>query len=68
MTVSNRSGIPQYDLQVYAVAIRAGRDVGAGRAEVTHLGTNATTTLSVTLLGVDQGAALRLIALPTIFS
>jgi hypothetical protein len=68
VTVANHSGIPQYDLQVYAVAIRAGRDVGAGRAEVTHLGSNATTTLSVTLVGVDQGAALRLIALPTIFS
>ena len=68
VTLANHSGIPQYDLQVYAVAIRAGRDVGAGRAEVTHLGSYATTTLSVTLIGVDQGAALRLIALPTIFS
>ena len=68
VTVANGSGIPQYDLQVYAVAIRAGRDVGAGRAEVSHLGSHATTTLSVTLLGDGQGAALRLIALPTIFS
>ena len=68
VTLANHSGIPQYDLQVYAVAIRAGRDVGAGSAEVTHLGSYATTTLSVTLVGLDQGAALRLIALPTIFS
>jgi hypothetical protein len=68
VTIANHSGIPQYDLQVYAVAIRATRDVAAGRAEVTHLGSNATTTLSVTLVGVEQGAALRLIALPTIFS
>jgi hypothetical protein len=68
VSVSNRSGIPQYDLQVYAVAIRGGRDVGAGRTAVTHLGTNATTTLSITLLGGTQRAALRLIALPTIFN
>ena len=68
VTVANHSGIPQYDLQVYAVAIRAGHDVGAGRAAVTHLGSNATTALSVTLVGVDRGAALRLIAVPTIFS
>lgn len=68
VSVSNRSGIPQYDLQIYAVAIRGGRDVGAGRIGVTHLGTNATTTLSITLLGRSQGATLRLIALPTIFS
>ncbi len=68
VTVSNRSGIPQYDLQVYAVAVRGGRYVGAGRAELSHLGTHATATLSITLLGGTRQAALRLIALPTIFS
>ncbi len=68
VTVSNRSGIPQYGLQVYVVAVRAGRDTGAGRAEVTHLGAHATTTLSINLLGGTRQAALRLIALPTIFS
>lgn len=68
VTVTNRSGIPQYDLQVYVLAIRSGREVAAGRTEVTHLGSDGTTTLSFTLLGSEQGAALRLIALPTIFS
>jgi len=68
LTVTNRSSIPQYDLPVYVVAVRAGRDVGAGRADITHLGTHATTTLNVTLLGTAKGAALRVIALPTIFS
>jgi len=68
VSIANRSEIPQYRLQVYAVAVRAGRAVGAGRAEITHLGTNATATLSITLLGVAQGVVLRLIALPTIFS
>ena len=68
VSVSNRSGIPQYGLQVYAVAIRAGGTLAPDAAAVAHLGTNATTTLSVTLLGAARGAALRLIALPTIFS
>ena len=68
VSVANRSEIPQYGLQVYAVGVRAGRAVGAGRAEIAHLGTNATATLSITLLGEAQGVALRLIALPTIFS
>ncbi len=68
VSVSNRSAVPQYDLTVYAVAVRAGRYVGAGRADVTHLGTRATTTVSITLLGVSQRATLRLIAPPTIFN
>ena len=68
VTVSNHSTIPQYDLQVYVVAMRAGRYVGAGTAEVPHLGTDATTSLRVTYLGVDQGVTLKLIAVPTIFS
>lgn len=66
--VSNHSSIPQYDLQVYVVAIRAGRYVGAGIAEVPHLGTHATTSARVTFLGAAQGVALKPIAVPTIFS
>jgi hypothetical protein len=68
VTVSNRSTIPQYDLPVYVVAVRAGRVVSAGQAEIAHLGTHATTSISVTLLGDANGAALRLIASPTILS
>jgi hypothetical protein len=65
--VSNQSGIPQYDLPVYVIAGRAGRDTAAGATELPHLGTRATTTANVTLLGAAKGAALRLIAVPTIF-
>lgn len=68
LLVSNQSAIPQYDLQVYAVAVRAGREVAAGRATVGHLGTHGRTTVSMTLLGSTRGAVLRLIAVPTIFS
>jgi hypothetical protein len=68
VSVSNRSAVPQYDLTVYAVAVRAGRYVGAGRADVTHLGTRTTMTEVITLLGRSQGATLQLIAPPTIFN
>ena len=59
VSIWNHSAIPQYGLQVYAIGIRAGREVEAGRGEVTHLGTYAKTTLSVTLLGAARGATLR---------
>ncbi len=66
--LTNASTIPQYDLRVYVVAVRAGRDVAAGSATAPHLGTHRTTTLSVSLLGVTRGATLDVIAPPTIFS
>jgi hypothetical protein len=68
VTVSNHSTIPQYDLQVYVVAKRAGRYVGAGIAQVPHLGTRATTSVRVTFIGVAQGVTLKPIAVPTIFN
>ena len=68
VSVTNDSAIPQYDVPVYAVAIHAGREVAAGEASVAHLGTHGHTSVSLTLLGDSRGAALRLIALPTIFS
>jgi hypothetical protein len=67
-SVINRSAIPQYDLQVYAVAVRRGRDVAAGRAALAHLGTYGRRTVSIGLLGNTGQAPLWLIALPTIFS
>ncbi|MBV9607820.1 MAG: hypothetical protein JO027_22085 [Solirubrobacterales bacterium] len=68
VSVVNRSTIPQYDLPVYAVAVRGGRVVAAGEATVAHLGTHGHTTLTVALLGNGRGAALHLTALPTIFN
>ena len=67
LSVANRSGIPQYGLQVDAVALRRGADVAAGRATVPHLGTHGTATLRLTLLGSLRGATVSLSALPTIF-
>ena len=68
ITVSNDSVIPQYDLPVYAVALRDGRAVAAGRTAVAHLGTRGKTTSTLSLLGSSRYGALRLIASPTIFN
>lgn len=68
LSVTNLSTIPQYDVPVYVVAVRAGRDVGAGWAEIAHLGTHGRTALSVALVGSDREATLEVIAPPTIFS
>ncbi len=67
LSVANHSAIPQYDLPVYAVGLRDGHEVAAGRTTVTHLGTNGTQTSSVSLLGTSHYSSLLLIATPTIF-
>ena len=67
LSVLNRSVIPQYDVPVYAVALRHGREVAAGRTAVTHLGTRGTSTSLLALLGGSHYDSLRLVASPTIF-
>ncbi|MGO9907903.1 MAG: hypothetical protein ACLP4R_13240 [Solirubrobacteraceae bacterium] len=68
LSVLNRSVIPQYDVPVYAVALRHGREVAAGRTAVTHLGTRGTSTSLLALLGSSHYDSLRLVASPTIFN
>jgi hypothetical protein len=68
VSITSDSSIPQYDLPVYAVAVRGGRYVAAGQAAVAHLGTNGTATASVPLIGDSRGASLTLLVAPTIFS
>ena len=68
VSVTNQSAIPQDDLPVYVVAVRGGRDVGAARAAVAHLGTHRRATVTVNLPGGAGRATLYVIALPTIFS
>jgi hypothetical protein len=67
LSVSNGSGIPQYSVPVYAVAVRGGRVLAAGRATVTHLGTHGRATVHLTLLGSARDASVRISVLPTIF-
>jgi hypothetical protein len=67
VTVRNPGSVPQYGLPVYAFARRGGRYVAAGRAQLDHLGTRATTTIALPLVGADRGAALETEVLPSIF-
>jgi hypothetical protein len=67
LSLTNRSGIPQYSLPVYAVATRGGRLLAAGQATVVHLGTHGTGHVRLTLLGSPSGATVTASALPTIF-
>lgn len=67
VSVRNLSSVPQYQLQVYAVAERAGRFVAAGSFTVPHLGSNASSRLKLPILGPINHARLQIEAAPTIF-
>ena len=67
VALHNLSGVPQYQLQVYAVARRAGGYVGAGATTVAHLGTGSTQTIELPVLGSLSRATVQVEALPTIF-
>jgi hypothetical protein len=66
LTVKNLSGIPQYQLPVYAVARRHGLSVAAGQALVSELDSGASAQLRVSLIGNPAGTTLSLQAPPTI--
>jgi hypothetical protein len=65
--VANGTGIPQYGLDVYAVARHGGRYVAAGRASVTHLGVDQSTELTLNLIGDAKGSRIQIYAPPTLF-
>jgi hypothetical protein len=67
VSVHNLSSVPQYQLQVYAVAERAGRYVAAGSLTVPHLGSNASSRLKLPIVGPIDHARLQIEAAPTIF-
>ena len=67
VSLRNLSSVPQYQLQVYAFAERAGRYVAAGDLTVPHLGSGATSTLKLRILGRINHAPLQIEAPPTIF-
>jgi hypothetical protein len=68
LAVLNRSGVPQYDLQVYAAATPRGRYVAAGRASLAALDGGGRAHVGVRLLGAPSGAQVLLSAPPTIFN
>lgn len=65
--VENTSRVPQYGVQVYALARFGGRYVSAGKASIAHLGTGASRTVGVPLSTRVQERLLRVHAVPTIF-
>jgi hypothetical protein len=65
--ITNGTGIPQYDLDVYAVAVRAGHYVAAGRISLTHLGVDQSSNPTVPLIGDAEGARVRIFAPQTLF-
>jgi hypothetical protein len=66
-TVINRSGIPQDNLPIYAVASAGGRVRAAGRTTVARLDSSATIRIRLKLIGRAAGTTLRLTTIPTIF-
>jgi hypothetical protein len=67
VALDNASDVPQYGLQVYAVARRGGRYVAAGKTAIRHLGTGERLTTSVSLVGPARLRAVTIQAIPTIF-
>ncbi|MGN6189679.1 MAG: hypothetical protein ACTHOE_12340 [Conexibacter sp.] len=67
VTLVNRSDIPQYGVQVYAVAQTHGRVVAAGVASVRHLGSRASGSVRVALVGAPGRRTVRVHAATTIF-
>jgi hypothetical protein len=65
--VSNGTGIPQYGVDVYAVARRGGRYVAAGRASLMHLGVDQKAELTLNLIGDAKGSRIQIYAPPTLF-
>jgi hypothetical protein len=63
----NRSDVPQYDVQVYAVVRDGGRVLAAGSAAVGHLGARGRAAVRVALVGAPGRHPVRVHALPTIF-
>jgi hypothetical protein len=64
VTLHNRSSVPQYQLQVYAVARHGRRYAAAGALTVPHLDGDGTHTVQLPLLGHPGQGRLRLQALP----
>jgi hypothetical protein len=65
--VANDTGIPQYDMDVYAVARKGDRYVAAGRASIEHLGVSKSLHLTLPLVGDAKGAHVQVFAPQTLF-
>jgi hypothetical protein len=66
IALDNSTSVPQYQLQVYAYAERAGHYLAAGNATVADLGAGSHQNLTLQLVGTPQGATVHVAAIPTI--
>jgi hypothetical protein len=64
--LQNSTSVPQYQLQVYALARRDGRYVAAANATLTDLGAGSHQNLTLPLIGASRGATVQVEAIPTI--
>lgn len=67
VSVENVSDVPQYGLQVYALARVGGRYVAAGKVAIEHLGTGQRVDTEIPLAGSAQKHRVRVHTIPTIF-
>jgi hypothetical protein len=67
LVVRNLSGVPQYQLPVYAFVQRGSRYLAAGGAIIAHLTSDASTSLRLRLLGDAAGARVQIETPPSIF-
>jgi hypothetical protein len=68
-TVANHSGVAQHNMPIFAVALRGGRVVAAGRALVPSLPASAggrPASFRIYLVGSPAGAQIELTAAPTV--
>jgi hypothetical protein len=66
IALDNSTSVPQYQLQVYAYAERAGHYLAAGNATVVDLGAGSHQNLTLRLIGTSRGATVHVEAIPTI--
>jgi hypothetical protein len=67
LQVSNSSGVPQYDLEIYATASKDGKVVAAGTATLDDLENGDSHAVKLALVGDPKGARVDVFAPPTIF-
>jgi hypothetical protein len=65
--VTNSSGFTQFDVAVYAWAVKGNALVAAGQADAGDLESGDSKTVEVKLIGSPKGAQLEVAAPPTIF-
>ena len=65
--ISNPTGMPQYNVAVYAWAKRGGRLVAAGQASVDEVNAGESDSVSVRLIGDPGKAKVHVFAPATIF-